>query len=349
MRRTKEEAAVTRATLLKAALAVFSSKGYDATTLDDIASAAKVTRGAIYWHFKSKADLYNTLIGPAGLVLGKLLTSTTFVIILIVLAFPMACVLYLLGGFSFSEFCFNLKEMLLTTVLYAVIGLWCSMLCRRTVMAVILSFALVIGFSFAINMVTGVVQGYEKRLKIEGVGYQARLVKKAVELTVGYANAIVKEPPEGVTVEVDNVVRLTARGGFGFGNTLLYAKGGATWLDGEVTINGDSTSASDWGWVAGAGVEQRFTPTITGGVEALFHRVTDFEGFDVDVVRFSNATGADIELEPALAVLCVDGEGLPVEEAQVHAWETSWTEDRGRARGPRHIYRSGARRWRRDR
>jgi len=53
---------VTRATLLKAALSVFSSKGYAATTLDDIAAAAKVTRGAIYWHFKSKADLYNTLV-----------------------------------------------------------------------------------------------------------------------------------------------------------------------------------------------------------------------------------------------------------------------------------------------
>lgn len=66
MRRTKEEAAVTRATLLKAALTVFSSKGYDATTLDDIASAAKVTRGAIYWHFKSKADLYNTLIAEVS-------------------------------------------------------------------------------------------------------------------------------------------------------------------------------------------------------------------------------------------------------------------------------------------
>jgi TetR/AcrR family transcriptional regulator, acrAB operon repressor len=62
MRRTKEEAAVTRATLLKTALAVFSTKGYAAATLDDIARAAKVTRGAIYWHFKSKADLYNTLI-----------------------------------------------------------------------------------------------------------------------------------------------------------------------------------------------------------------------------------------------------------------------------------------------
>jgi len=62
MKRTKEEAAVTRATVLKAALAVFSAKGFAATTLDDVAKAAKVTRGAIYWHFKSKADLYNTLV-----------------------------------------------------------------------------------------------------------------------------------------------------------------------------------------------------------------------------------------------------------------------------------------------
>lgn len=62
MRRTKEEAAVTRATVLKASLSVFSAKGYAAATLDDVASEAKVTRGAIYWHFKSKADLYNTLV-----------------------------------------------------------------------------------------------------------------------------------------------------------------------------------------------------------------------------------------------------------------------------------------------
>ncbi len=62
MRRTKEEAAITREQLLKKALAVFSQKGYAATTLEDIAREAEVTRGAIYWHFGSKAELYNTLI-----------------------------------------------------------------------------------------------------------------------------------------------------------------------------------------------------------------------------------------------------------------------------------------------
>ncbi len=62
MRRTKEEAAITREQLLKKALAVFSKKGYSATSLQDIARKAKVTRGAIYHHFGGKAELYNTLI-----------------------------------------------------------------------------------------------------------------------------------------------------------------------------------------------------------------------------------------------------------------------------------------------
>ncbi|MGD8402389.1 MAG: TetR family transcriptional regulator [Anaerolineales bacterium] len=62
MRRTKEEAEITRQHLLKKALAVFSKKGYAAATLEDIAREADVTRGAIYWHFESKAELYNTLV-----------------------------------------------------------------------------------------------------------------------------------------------------------------------------------------------------------------------------------------------------------------------------------------------
>ena len=62
MRRTKEESAITREHLLKVALAVFSKKGYLAATLEGIASEAGVTRGAIYWHFKNKAEIYNTLV-----------------------------------------------------------------------------------------------------------------------------------------------------------------------------------------------------------------------------------------------------------------------------------------------
>ncbi len=62
MRRTKEEAKATRQDVIRSALQVFSEKGYAAATLKDIADRAGVTRGAVYWHFDNKADLYNTLL-----------------------------------------------------------------------------------------------------------------------------------------------------------------------------------------------------------------------------------------------------------------------------------------------
>jgi large subunit ribosomal protein L6 len=62
------------------------------------------------------------------------------------------------------------------------------------------------------NMVTGVTKGYEKKLKIEGVGYQAAMKGKAVELTVGFANRIVHEPPAGVTVAVPEPTTIVVSG-----------------------------------------------------------------------------------------------------------------------------------------
>ncbi len=61
MRRTKEEAIQTKESLLDAALAVFLAKGYSAATLQDIAEYADLTRGAVYWHFNGKDDIYREL------------------------------------------------------------------------------------------------------------------------------------------------------------------------------------------------------------------------------------------------------------------------------------------------
>lgn len=73
MRRTKEEAEITRQNLLTHALSVFSRHGYAETRLEDIAAEAQVTRGAIYHHFGSKAELYNAMVTEAsGRALGVL-------------------------------------------------------------------------------------------------------------------------------------------------------------------------------------------------------------------------------------------------------------------------------------
>ncbi|MBZ5488103.1 TetR family transcriptional regulator [Halomonas aquamarina] len=61
-RRTKAEAAATREALLDAAEEVFFAKGVARTSLEQIARHADLTRGAVYWHFKNKGDLFMALV-----------------------------------------------------------------------------------------------------------------------------------------------------------------------------------------------------------------------------------------------------------------------------------------------
>lgn len=60
-RKTKEEAERTRQLLIDTAEQLFWDKGVSKSSLADIAKAAGVTRGAIYWHFANKADLFNAM------------------------------------------------------------------------------------------------------------------------------------------------------------------------------------------------------------------------------------------------------------------------------------------------
>lgn len=61
-RRTKEEALETRHKLLDSAEHLFQAQGVSRTSLQDIARHAGTTRGAIYWHFKDKASLFNAMM-----------------------------------------------------------------------------------------------------------------------------------------------------------------------------------------------------------------------------------------------------------------------------------------------
>jgi TetR/AcrR family acrAB operon transcriptional repressor len=66
-RRTKAEALATRDRILDAAERVFSRRGATRPSLEDIAAAAGVTRGAIYWHFRNKADLFAAMLARVTL------------------------------------------------------------------------------------------------------------------------------------------------------------------------------------------------------------------------------------------------------------------------------------------
>ena len=67
VRRTKDEAAETRNRILDAAERVFGRSGVSRTSLEDVASTAGVTRGAIYWHFKDKSDLFTAMVNRVTL------------------------------------------------------------------------------------------------------------------------------------------------------------------------------------------------------------------------------------------------------------------------------------------
>lgn len=72
MKRTKEEAAETKRQILKAAELLFLEQGYEAVTLDEIAAASGVSRGAVHFHFVNKAGLLYALRDDAQLPLQEL-------------------------------------------------------------------------------------------------------------------------------------------------------------------------------------------------------------------------------------------------------------------------------------
>ncbi|NCT41455.1 MAG: TetR family transcriptional regulator [Alphaproteobacteria bacterium] len=61
MRRTKQDAQKTYDAILNASAALFAEKCISNVSLEEIAKAANVTRGAIYWHFKNKGEIFNAL------------------------------------------------------------------------------------------------------------------------------------------------------------------------------------------------------------------------------------------------------------------------------------------------
>jgi TetR/AcrR family transcriptional regulator, acrAB operon repressor len=61
VRKTKEDAELTRLSIISAAREVFLERGVSRTTMEHIATQAGVTRGAIYWHFKNKTELFNAM------------------------------------------------------------------------------------------------------------------------------------------------------------------------------------------------------------------------------------------------------------------------------------------------
>jgi large subunit ribosomal protein L6 len=66
--------------------------------------------------------------------------------------------------------------------------------------------------SLVANLVTGVSEGFERRLEIQGVGYRAQMKGPALELAVGYSHPVTIDPPDGIQFEVPAPTQVVVRG-----------------------------------------------------------------------------------------------------------------------------------------
>lgn len=62
------------------------------------------------------------------------------------------------------------------------------------------------------NMVVGVTQGFEKRLEIQGVGYNAQMQGTNLKLSLGFSHPVIITPPEGITISTPSSVVILVSG-----------------------------------------------------------------------------------------------------------------------------------------
>lgn len=61
-------------------------------------------------------------------------------------------------------------------------------------------------------MVTGVTEGYEKKLEIVGVGYRVVAKGQNLEFALGYSHSILIEPPQGISFAVESPTKFSVQG-----------------------------------------------------------------------------------------------------------------------------------------
>lgn len=63
-----------------------------------------------------------------------------------------------------------------------------------------------------VNILTGVKEGFEKKLEISGVGYRAAMQGKNLQLSLGFSHEVVYQTPEGITIATPKPTEITVSG-----------------------------------------------------------------------------------------------------------------------------------------
>ncbi|HUN23389.1 MAG TPA: ABC transporter permease subunit [Anaerolineales bacterium] len=92
--------------------------------------------------------LRTTLLRPRSIIFGKVSSAVAFVLLLLIASFPMQALAFLLGGVAPSEFFISIAMLLVTTLVYASIGIMISTFLKRSLTAIVVSYALILVIFF---------------------------------------------------------------------------------------------------------------------------------------------------------------------------------------------------------
>ncbi len=88
-----------------------------------------------------------TLMSPRAIFMGKVMSSSSFVLLLLVASFPVMAVPYLVGGISLRQVMLSLLTLMVTGLLLAVMGVACSAIFRRTQTATLAAYGLALALT----------------------------------------------------------------------------------------------------------------------------------------------------------------------------------------------------------
>lgn len=91
-----------------------------------------------------------------------------------------------------------------------------------------------------------------------------------------------KSNPVGFGGSLDGIGQIKAKLGYDLGQALVYGVAGAAYADGDIT-GPKGKGSSDWGWLAGAGVDYKLTDNWILGGEAVYHQFDNFDGTGTDL------------------------------------------------------------------
>ncbi len=146
-----------------------------------------------------------TLVGPLGIFFGKVLASSSFILLLLVASAPVMAVPYLVGGISLGQVLLSLLSLLVIGFLMAVIGVACSSFFRRTQTATLAAYGFILMLTLGTVILLGVLGVIDASRGTDQVEPRLEALYLNPFLAVADAAGEIGQPSDGPFTPIKNL------------------------------------------------------------------------------------------------------------------------------------------------